>query len=224
MKILLVAATRFEIEPLLSAFGDPLNPDRLKLPGLSADILITGVGMVATAFALGKQLALNQYDLAINVGIAGSFSFDIELGEVVLITEDIFAEQGAEDGEGFLSLNELGFGETTQYPVSRFQKERNSEHSGLNLSMLEQIRKVKSITVNKVHGHELSISKTLSRFKAEAESMEGAAFFYACNQCQTPCIQLRSISNYVEPRNKEKWKVDLAINKLNEFLVNLLTS
>lgn len=223
MKILLVAATHFEIEPLLSRFADPENPDQLPLPGLSADILITGVGMVATAFALGNQLALNQYDLAINAGIAGSFSFDIELGEVVSIAEDVFAEQGAEDGEEFLSLNDLGFGEVSQYSVSRSQTGRKSDETDLDLSMLKQLRTVKAITVNKVHGNELSISKTLSRFKAEVESMEGAAFFYACNQSQTPCIQLRAISNYVERRDKEKWKVGLAINNLNLFLINLLT-
>jgi futalosine hydrolase len=221
MKILLVAATRFEIEPLLSKFADPQKPGQLILPNLMADILVTGVGMVATAFALGKHLALNNYDLAINVGIAGSFAFDIELGEVVLITEDVFAEQGAEDGEQFLSLNDLGFGEITQYSVSNFQK---GKETNMNLAIPEQIRKVKAITVNKVHGHELSISKTLSRFKAEVESMEGAAFFYACNQFQTPCIQLRAISNYIEPRNKEKWRVSLAVKSLNEFLVNLLSS
>jgi futalosine hydrolase len=219
MKILLVAATRFEIEPLLSRFAGSKNPDQLILPDFTVEVLVTGVGMVATAFALGKQLALNNYDLAINVGIAGSFAFDIELGEVVLVTEDVFAEQGAEDNEDFLSLVDLGFGEITQYSHQSIQK---GEQTNLNLAMPEQIRKVKAITVNKVHGNEFSIAKTLSRFKAEVESMEGAAFFYACNQSQTPCIQLRAISNYVEPRDKERWKVDLAIKNLNEFLINFL--
>src|ERR1700739_4574487 len=54
--------------------------------------LITGVGMVATAYSLGKHLATNQYDLAINLGIAGSFDRDIALGEPVEIIEDRFSE------------------------------------------------------------------------------------------------------------------------------------
>ena len=45
--------------------------------------------------------------------------------------------------------------------------------------------------------------------------MEGAAVFKVCNFFNTPCIQLRSISNYVEKRNKKKWNIPLAIQNLN---------
>lgn len=222
MKILLVAATHAEIEPLLSRFGDAQNPGKIITEGLTGDVLIAGVGMVATAFALGRHLALNHYDLAINAGIAGSFDFNIALGEVVLITEDIFAEQGAEDGEEFLSLKELGFGENSQLAVDSWQLADRSNYPAINLKSLDKLKQVKAITVNKVHGHELTISQTLSRFDAQVESMEGAAFFYACNQTQTPCLQIRAISNYVERRDKEKWNIGLAVKNLNDQLVNLL--
>lgn len=212
MKILLVAATRAEVEPLL-------NPLQRIRPEIAVEVLITGVGMVATAFALGKQLSLNQYDLAINVGIAGSFDFNLPLGEVVLITEDIFSEQGAEDGESFLPLQELGFGGTEFYGTSL--NELTASDFGLLTNSLQKLKTVKAITVNKVHGHELSIEKTLSRFTAQVESMEGAAFFYACKQTKTPCLQIRAISNYVERRNKEKWNIGLAVKNLHKFVADL---
>jgi futalosine hydrolase len=225
MKILLVVATRSEIEPLLTRYVDPHNPNRLIFPTATAEVLITGVGMVATAYALGRHLALNSYDLAINAGIAGSFDFSISIGEVILITEDIFAEQGAEDGEDFLSLDDLGFGEITQFAAANTAANTAAIQAGiLNLESIRHIKKVRAITVNRVHGHEFSIAKTLSRFKAQVESMEGAAFFYACNQSQTPCVQIRSISNYVERRNKEKWNIGLAIKNLHECLHNLLVT
>jgi len=224
MKILLVAATRAECEPLLTGLADPGNSARLSLRNHKADVLITGVGMVATAFALGQRLASEEYDLAINAGIAGSFDFNIKLGEVVLIREDIFAEQGAEDGDDFLSLTQLGFGEVSHYAVDGHRGTELVPQDLLNFKALEQIRKVKAITVNKVHGNELSIAKTLSRFNAQVESMEGAAFFYACNQTRTPCIQIRSISNYVERRNKEKWNPGLAIKNLNDLLYRFLVT
>lgn len=217
MKILLVAATHAEIEPFLNRFSDRNNHNQLTFENFTVDILITGVGMVATAFALGQKLAINHYDLAINAGIAGSFDFNIALGEVVLINEDIFAEQGAEDGEGFISLNELGFGEITQV-----QNAGTIITNSLNLTSIQKIKKVKAITVNRVHGHEFSIAKTLARFNAQVESMEGAAFFYACNQTGTPCLQIRSISNYVERRNKEKWNIGLAVKNLNDYLACML--
>jgi futalosine hydrolase len=223
MKILLVAATRIEIEPLLSRCQIVGNSNQIITDNYSVDILITGVGMVATAFSLGRQMANNQYDIAINAGIAGSFDFSLALGEVVQITEDVFAEQGAEDGDDFLSLNELGFGEITQFAVDSHQTTATMKAGGLTDSF-SQINKVKAITVNRVHGNEFTIAKTLSRFNAQVESMEGAAFFYACNQNSTPCLQIRSISNYVEPRNKEKWNIGLAVNNLNEFLYNMLNN
>ena len=65
--------------------------------------------MTATAFALGRELATNQYDLAINLGIAGSFDRNIALGEVVEVTDDRFSELGAEDDEAFLTIDEAGF-------------------------------------------------------------------------------------------------------------------
>lgn len=224
MKILLVAATRSEIEPFIARISEYKHADQLDRWDHTLEVLITGVGMVATAYALGKQLSLNTYDLAINAGIAGSFDFTIPIGEVVQVSEDTFAELGAEDGDDFLTLKQLGLGEITQSAFSQLHKAESNQTNCSNFNIPEHIRKVKAITVNKVHGHEFSIAKTLSRFNAQVESMEGAAFFYACNQSDTPCLQIRSISNYVEPRNKEKWNMTLAVGNLNDFLYRMLTT
>lgn len=224
MKILLVAATSAECEPLVSRYADSQNPARLIIDSSETEILVTGVGMVATAFALGQHLSDTKYDLALNIGIAGSFDFDLTLGEVVQVTQDVFAELGAEDGDDFLSLNELGFGEINQYAVAAHQESHRPRLNGANLVSLEQLKKVKAITVNKVHGNELTIARTLARYNAQIESMEGAAFFYACNQTRTPCLQIRAISNYVERRNKEKWNLGLAIKNLNDFLYSFLAT
>lgn len=224
MKILLVAATSAECEPLVSRYADSQNPARLTLNNTEADIVVTGVGMVATAFALGRHLSDTRYDLAVNLGIAGSFDFNLSIGEVVQITQDVFAELGAEDGDEFLSLNELGFGEINQYALNAPHESHSPRLNGSNLRALEQLKKVKAITVNKVHGNELTIARTLSRYNAQVESMEGAAFFYACNETQTPCLQIRSISNYVERRNKEQWNIGLAVKNLNDFLERFLVT
>ena len=201
MNILLVAATQAEIQPLLTHFeGEKLF-----------EVLVTGVGMVATAFALGQQFAQKKYDLAINLGIAGSFDRTIALGEVVEVTEDSLAEFGAEDGDQFLTIKDLGFGESIFF----------ASHQ-LNPMLLLSAKKLRSITVNTVHGEEISIQKIAERLKPQLESMEGAAFFYACKRSMVLALQIRSVSNYVEKRNRENWKIGLAVKHLNDFAIELL--
>jgi futalosine hydrolase len=54
--------------------------------------------------------------------------------------------------------------------------------------------------------------------------MEGAAFFYVCEQTKTSCLQIRAISNVVERRNRENWQIELAIKSLNDTLIKLFES
>ncbi len=204
MKILIVAATQAEIQPTLAHFK--LGSSAL-IETEKFEVLITGVGMVATAFALGQILQQN-YNLVVNVGIAGSFDNNIPLGKVVNVVQDTFAELGAENHEDFISLPALGFGE------NKFENTAK-EQTGL--------MRVKGITVNKVHGNAVSIEQTIKRYQPATESMEGAAVFYACQKLNIPALQIRSISNYVEPRNRENWQVGVAVSNLNEWLIDFLT-
>jgi futalosine hydrolase len=140
------------------------------------------------------------------VGIAGSFDKNIPLGSLVNINTDTFAELGAENQDEFITIDELGFGNNTfkaSYQVAG-------------------LLTVKGITVNTVHGNIDSIAKVEQKFNPQAESMEGVAVFYACTALQLPCAQVRSISNYVEPRNKENWQIGLAIKNLNDWVIDFL--
>jgi futalosine hydrolase len=53
--------------------------------------------------------------------------------------------------------------------------------------------------------------------------MEGAAFFAGCIDFEADYIQIRAISNYVEKRDKSKWNLPLAIQNLNNELIQLIT-
>ena len=76
--------------------------------------------------------------------------------------------------------------------------------------------------MNKVHGKEESIKKLEQKFSSAVESMEGAAFFYACAQSKQDCMQFRAISNQVEVRNKANWKIDSAIQNLTVSTLQFL--
>lgn len=220
MRILVVAATVAEVRGLKSEVGSrksegEMEAHDLEFRTLDFELLITGVGMVATALALGRHLSSNQYDLAINLGIAGSFDSSVALGDVLEITEDTFAELGAEDDKEFLSLEKLGYGNCTFYPSTKLS-------NLYNLFNTFNLKTAKAITVNTVHGNEASIKKVTERLNPQLESMEGAAFFYACREMGVPCLQIRAVSNYIEKRNRNSWKIGLAIKNLNTFALEFL--
>lgn len=215
MKILVVAATRAELAGCCTVF-ELAEGNFIETPHF--DLLITGVGMTATAFAMGHHLsAAGQYKLVINLGIAGCFDREIPLGSLVNIVSDEFSELGAENKDEFLTIDELGFG-TGKYNGKAIP-------SSVNLpALLSGLPEVNGITVNKVHGNKESIQVITNRLHPVTESMEGAAVFYCCTQLNIPCIQVRSISNYVEERNRDNWKIGLAIKNLNDWAIKFLTN
>jgi futalosine hydrolase len=208
MKTLVVAATLDEVRDIYKHFGLKESPFA---EALNFDILITGVGMTATAFALGRKLQ-SRYTQVLNLGIAGAFDRNIALGELVYITSDLFSELGAEDGLEFISIDALGFGSA------------RVEAKAIDNPHLNGLQHGRGITVNTVHGETESIEKVIERYHPTVESMEGAAVLYACAQCGIPAIQVRSISNYVETRNRDNWKIGLAIKNLNDWAIAFLTN
>jgi len=204
--LLLVAATEFEIQPTIKWLSENGGT---QLQNLTVEVLVTGAGMVKTAFELGRRHG-KKYDYAVNAGVAGSFG-KFRVGDVVNVYKDCFSEFGAEDGEEFLPIDEMKLG--TQHVTAA---------SSIQAEITTVLPLVKGITVNTVHGNEISIKKVADRTSADVKSMEGAAFLEAANLCGWKCLQLRAISNLVEKRNKENWNLELAIKNLNEVLGRLL--
>lgn len=203
MKILIVSATQFEIQPFLEIAANYPN----------CDTVITGVGMVATAFELGRVLHESKYDLLINIGIAGCFDRNMKIGEVVQVISESFVELGAEDDQQFIPIEQLGYGKS---------KFTSSLLQGQNIQ-LPFVAQGHGITVNKVHGNADSIAKIKQRSPNSCiESMEGAAVFFAADKMDLPVIELRGISNYVEKRNRATWNIPLAIMNSNKALVEAL--
>ncbi|HPS26880.1 MAG TPA: futalosine hydrolase [Bacteroidales bacterium] len=226
MKILIVSATFAEIQPLLNNLGIAVVKNkncfhsRIALHEIS--ILITGPGMVATAFYLG-EINLQNFDIALNTGIAGSFSKDIAIGELVQVTNDCFAELGADYGENFVPLCKLDFSPDLPDPVFDEQGKIINPTTNNN-PRIKQLKSVKGITVNTINAEAKRIERIKSLFDPDTESMEGAAFLYACLKKKIPCFQLRSISNYIEPRNLNHWNIPFAIANLNRKLPEIISA
>jgi futalosine hydrolase len=195
MHILVVAATELEIPRVIGGSHGRH----------SIDVLVTGVGMVATAAQSARVLAHTRYDLAFNFGVCGSFDPALVPGTVVHIVTDRLAELGAEDGERFLAIEDMGLGQTSVI----------ANATPPDLPILRDLPRVSAITVNTVHGSEASIAALRARCAPDVESMEGAAFAYACASAHVPYAQVRAVSNSVE-------RMELAIRHLNDTALQLL--
>ncbi len=217
----LVAATLPETEPLRSALEwMQIAPGHFQTHawGYDLELIHTGIGMVNTAWSLAAWSSKKtRFDLGINLGIAGAYDPDLALGQVVEIIEDSFAEMGADSPEGFLSLDELGFPLLTTSTGPSYNTLRNPEPFGQGLTQ------VWGLTVNQVQGTAAGIQQMRSRWGAEVESMEGAAFFYAMLRIGKPFAAFRAVSNYVEPRDRSRWKIGLAVKEVNEYLLQTLS-
>lgn len=202
MRLLIVAATEFEIAPFL-------------LRNKIADILITGVGSQACMYALTKRLQQTKYDFVIQAGIAGTFKNSFPLGETFFVKTDAFADLGIYENEAFFTLFEKKFLDPNAVPYKNGWLENSGENS-FNLAS------AKSITVNTVTDNFLQTSMFTKKYEPDLESMEGAAFHYVCIQENVAFLQLRSVSNFVGERVKTNWKMKESILSLNENLSRIV--
>ena len=221
MDILLVAATPFEISPALTMLEQDFNKvdhGGFEKNNLHVQVLITGVGIMHTAWALGRSLPAFKSDLVINAGVAGAFDRSLSLGAVVQVRSDRFGDLGVEEADGrFTDVFELGLEEPNAKPFI------NGVLYNPEAGKYAFLPAVSALTVNRVHGSATSIEAIQKKYPdVQIETMEGAAFCYACLQAETPFICIRSLSNYVEPRNRDAWKLDHAIESLNTVLIEML--
>ena len=223
MRILLVSATDAEIAPLVAGLRfTSEHSQRIKQYSHGAheiDVLTTGVGMVATAAWCSRALAQASYGLALNAGVCGSFDRAIALGTTVHVVSDRIAELGAEDGEAFLTIQEMNLPGENEFPFTAGQLVNAKPPANTALSALPSVT---AVTVNTVHGDDRSIAAIVQRFNPQVESMEGAAFMYACLVQGVPFAQVRAVSNAVERRNRSAWKITEAIDALARAARNIL--
>ena len=223
MNILILSATKHEVFPLVEALGKPFFTDgklsSFQFGKLKTDLLISGIGMVAKAFWLGKYLSEKKYDFALNTGIAGSFASEIKIGEVVNVSVDQFSEIGALVPDGFLTASDLHFSDFDTFP---FRSGLLINQTDFSKSGIQNLKQVTGITANTVHGEINSILQIKEQFHPEIETMGGAAFLYGCLIEKIACAQIRAISNFVEERDKSRWNIPLALKNLTSTTLEIL--
>jgi futalosine hydrolase len=214
MNILLIAATRKEIEPVIHYLSERIYLRKNQ----HVDVVVAGVGLMDTTYALTKKITRNTYTMAIQAGIAGSFHPIYAPGMVVTVKEDMLGDLGVREGNEWKDVFDMGLAKDNTLPWKN-RKLCNPHKELLSKLSLECVR---GITVNQVSSNAEYIQGMKDKYMPVVESMEGAAFHYVCLRESIPFIQIRGISNMVGERNKQRWKMHDAIESLNGELIKFL--
>jgi futalosine hydrolase len=173
--------------------------------------------MLATAYSLTQVLSKKKYQLLLNAGIAGSFQSHINHGTVVEVVNEHLADFGVDDNGIFRHVFDEKFIERDDFPFRDGVLINPVKHH-----FTSHLPNTTGITVNMASGSEARIKEIKEKFNPDIETMEGAAVFYVALHQHVPFVEVRSVSNMVEPRNRKDWKISLAIEKLNLSIMGIL--
>ncbi|MFC4597295.1 futalosine hydrolase [Cohnella hongkongensis] len=215
-KILIMTAVEAEKEAVLRGLSGE--------PGF--EVAIAGVGPAAAAASTAAALARadGRYDLVVSAGIAGGFADVAPIGSIVVASESIAADLGAETPEGFASVDKLGFG-TNRLPADAEIASRLAE-ALRRAGMPAHCGPV--LTLSTVTGSAATAEALAARYPgAAAEAMEGFGVAEAARLFGLPFLEVRAISNAVGPRDRDAWKIGDALAALeaaNTYLAEVLPS
>ena len=210
MKILLCAATEMEIAPTIQ-FLSTHEFDNI-------DILVTGVGLMTSTYALTKSVHSHRPHMILQAGIAGTLEPQEKLAKVVVVRNEIIGDLGVKENGNFQSIFDLKLLSQDMYPWKKGRLTNDNE-----ILETTPFPIVDGVTVNEISTSEERILYYRNQLKAQVETMEGAALHYVGLMEKIPFLQLRSFSNFIGERDKTKWKIKQAISNLNRELQNLLT-
>ncbi len=223
MRILIVAESSREVTKLVDElkFVNQIEPHfkSYSCYNLHVDILITGLGSTFMAYHLTRALNMINYDLAINIGLAGSFDHFLEQGFVVNVIQEQFADLGVVHKNNFFTLADEELMDENTFP---FAEGKLHSLGNFELDEVESLIPVKGITLNTLHSDPKWLAKLREKFDPEVETMTGAAFFYVCLQEKIPFLQIRAISHFVEIRRIESWNIPNAVESLTATVVSIL--
>ncbi len=215
MNCLVVSATVLEIKPFIQHCR---TSNKLDYIDLQLDFLVTGVGSINTTYALMKHLQVKKPDIIIMAGIAGAFDRSLNLVDVVAVKQESLADLGVQEKDGYKDVFDLKLLASNEFPF----KQKKLVNPFTVLMERTKLPLVGSVTVNQITSSKKTATLYQTKYKAKIENMEGAALHLVCMKENIPFVQIRSISNYVGERNKQKWKLKEAVQNLNTELIRLV--
>jgi futalosine hydrolase len=175
-------------------------------------VVASGIGRTnAAAATTAAILSEGPFTWVLNAGVAGSLpKSNLSLGEIVVASECVYAEEGIQTPDGFQNMQEMGFSlgnfEGNEVPVDDWMLKRLS-----NIGTVAPIA-----TVATCSGSDVQAKLVQERTGCLCEAMEGAAVVHAAKRVGAPAIEIRVISNTTGDRENQEWDFELALNVLNK--------
>jgi futalosine hydrolase len=232
-RILIVTAVAAEADSVTAGPG-PGGPELLPLPGGltlrrhqdGVDVLVGGVGPAAVAAATGTALTYgaltgDRYGLVVSAGIAGGFQPAAPVGSLVVSSAIVAADLGAETPDGYLAVEELGFGRSVHLvPEALTGRITAALAAGGSPCVLAP-----ALTVSTVTGTAHRAAELAERHpEAAAEAMEGFGVAEAAAAHGVPVVEIRAVSNAVGPRDRAAWRIGEALGALRDAFAVLRRS
>ena len=188
------------------------------------DLVVTGVGKANAAGGTARVLSPQGHTAVVALGVGGALPepdgtndlrFHLQVGDAVRCDRSVFADEGVENGSGWQTMGQRGFG-PRQGLTS--EKEMAIDASSHLMTLLQPAvpRLAGCATVSTCSGTDSLAMRTAERSRCAVEAMEGAAVGLAVLRAapQIPFIELRVISN--QTGSDQRWDLPLALARLAE--------
>jgi len=209
---MLVVAADSEAKAVFAAFGFPdEEPEELTRLEGGLWLLKAGIGKANAAGAVGIALAMNPAERVISLGLGGALpDSGLEIGDRVLASRSVFADEGAETPEGFLDCRSMGF------PLYEGDL---GDGLACNPELHARLRgcvdrEAVIATVSTCSGRDELAVRVRRRTGAGVECMEGAAVMLTCHRMGVPAAEVRVISNTTGDRAEQVWDIGRSLGVL----------
>jgi len=195
---------------------DPQRANRLWEPIAlddRLDLIVSGISKANAAGAAGRFLDPDRYAGAVSLGIAGALpGSGLGLGDGVVGSQSVFADEGLVHPGGFEDCAGLGFGicsDGGQAIEADAPWVLACRQHGLEAAIIA--------TVSICSGTDDQARAMVRRLRARAEAMEGAAVGLVAKRLGMRFIELRVISNTTGDREQQVWDLAGALASLADL-------
>jgi futalosine hydrolase len=228
-RVLLVVAAPAEARAVASAFrAAPIDSRALArwdwpavslAPGI--DLLETGIGKVNAGAAAAVRGP--GYGVVLNLGVCGALPGDAppEIGEAVLASVSVYADEGVQTEASFQYAPEMGFA------LGPFAGVAIAGDDALRNALAPMADRIAPIaTVSTCSGTDPLARAVAARTTAAAEAMEGAAIGHVLARLapRTRFAELRTVSNTTGDRAAQRWDLHAALDRLTRIAAGIAGS